>query len=412
MGRIRRYLTFWMVLLVTASLIITGCDQGSDQAGTSSKNETLKIGLIVPWTGALGSMGLPAKNGALVAEKVINDAGGVEIKGKKYDIKLIPYDDGSVPDKAVSATQKLINEDGVKVIFGALGSASTLALSPVTESTQTLLVTVSTAAELIGPDKKLTIRPNFLNDQVIKAIVPYYKNELGLKKVAMIVRNDAWGISAEETFIKEFKKNGVEVIAKEVIETTSTDFNTPLTKLRSSNPDALVLAAYPDQAGLIKKQQVEIGWDIPTLAQGQPVAGQAFTQLGGPAVEGHLDYDTLGNHRKDDPKVKEFAAKFEEMFKSPPTGQAFRYFDIVNMIIESMKNADSTTDPLKIRNAFTELEYKGLDMLTYRFEKSGQLLPQGVIVKMNADGSSTPLTMVELDKDGEPTFTDWKDVAK
>ena len=96
----------------------------------------------------------------------------------------------------------------------------------------------------------------------------------------------AWGLSAEETFIKEFKKNGVEVIAKEMIETTSTDFSTPLTKLRSSNPDALVLAAYPDQAGLIKKQQVELGWDVPTLAQGQPVAGQAFTQLGGAAVEG------------------------------------------------------------------------------------------------------------------------------
>ena len=100
------------------------------------------------------------------------------------------------------------------------------------------------------------------------------------------------------------------------------------------------------------------------------------------------------------------------MFKTPPTGQAFRYFDVVNMIMEAMKNSGSATDPSKIRNAFTELEYKGLDILTYRFEKSGQLLPQGVIVKMNADGSSTPLTMVELDKDGKPTFTDWKDVAK
>ena len=58
MGRVRRYLTFWMVLLVTASLILTACAQGQRSAGTSSKNETLKIGLIVPWTGALGSMGL------------------------------------------------------------------------------------------------------------------------------------------------------------------------------------------------------------------------------------------------------------------------------------------------------------------------------------------------------------------
>ena len=88
--------------------------------------DTIKIGVTEPLTGAVAASGNYVVQGAKIAESDINASGGV--LGKK--IKLIIEDNKSNPKEAVATAEKLIVSDKVSVLMGAWSSTYTLAVMP------------------------------------------------------------------------------------------------------------------------------------------------------------------------------------------------------------------------------------------------------------------------------------------
>ena len=98
-----------MALLVSTALLISGCASGT----TSTEN--LKIGVV---TNLGWPMGLELAKGADINTKLVNQKGGVDIGGTKYQIQLITYDGKWDPAVARAAVERLIFQDKVKFILG------------------------------------------------------------------------------------------------------------------------------------------------------------------------------------------------------------------------------------------------------------------------------------------------------
>ena len=95
---------------------------------TAASAETLKIGIIGPLTGAAAPWGQANAEGAKLYAKRYNDAGGLDIGGKKYQIEIISYDDQYSTPGAVAAYNRLVNQDGVKYI-DVIAGISTMAIT-------------------------------------------------------------------------------------------------------------------------------------------------------------------------------------------------------------------------------------------------------------------------------------------
>src|ERR1039457_6198601 len=89
--------------------------------------ETLKLGVIGPMTGPGAQWGLAAAGGVQIAAKEVNDKGGLKVGNTTYRVEVIPYDEQYKAAVAISAMQRLVNQDGVKFVFGPVSSAGTLA---------------------------------------------------------------------------------------------------------------------------------------------------------------------------------------------------------------------------------------------------------------------------------------------
>src|SRR5215216_6851877 len=112
--------TYAITTAVAAALLAGGFITGA------TAQDTIKVGVIQPLTGAFAASGNYVANGARIAADEINGKGGV--LGQK--IELVIEDNKSNPTEAVAAAEKLISRDKVPVLMGAWGSSFTLAVMP------------------------------------------------------------------------------------------------------------------------------------------------------------------------------------------------------------------------------------------------------------------------------------------
>src|SRR3974390_3025424 len=111
-------------LLVSAAIALSGA---------ANAQETLKIGVIADLSGAAAVWGQAVQGGVELAAKETNAAGGLKVGGKTYKLEVIAYDDQYQAAKAVTAANRLIDQDGVKFIMGTFSSAGALATKPIME---------------------------------------------------------------------------------------------------------------------------------------------------------------------------------------------------------------------------------------------------------------------------------------
>ncbi len=121
--------SFVLVMLLIVSMVLTGC---APTGGT----QTIKVGVIGELTGDIPAVGASCKNAAEMAVKEINDAGGLEVGGKKYQIDLFIEDNAGKADQSASAAQKLITQQNVVAIIGPNASRYAIPASEIAESSQ------------------------------------------------------------------------------------------------------------------------------------------------------------------------------------------------------------------------------------------------------------------------------------
>ncbi|MCX5735894.1 MAG: ABC transporter substrate-binding protein, partial [candidate division NC10 bacterium] len=187
MGCARRYL--WGIgLLLGISILLS--------ALPAEAAEPIRIGAIFSVTGPASFLGEPERNTAKMLEEDLNRDGG--LLGRK--VEVIVYDDESDATKAVTAVDRLVKRDRVAAIVGPSTSGSSLAIISKIEEAQIPLLSCAAAKKIADPVKRWVFKTPQNDQQMAIAIAAHMANA-GVKTVAFIGFNDAYGEGWYQEFI-------------------------------------------------------------------------------------------------------------------------------------------------------------------------------------------------------------------
>ncbi len=203
------------------------------QAQTPAAGEPIKIGVLLPLTGAGAGLGIPISNGAKLAEKTINANGGY--KGRP--LKLIIEDDATNPDTAISKANGLIHGEKVIALLGPVQTANTVAVGGLTHPISLPHVAVSGLGPAVERERRCVLHQGPSQELNARAMLEYARH-IGAKRVAVLY-DSGYGTVVFTELRKLNASYGVEFIATEKFEVAATDTTTQAAKLRASNPDAL-----------------------------------------------------------------------------------------------------------------------------------------------------------------------------
>lgn len=288
-------------------------------AAHAADPDTFKIGGVVSLSGTYGIFGEDMRKGVEVA---IEERGG-KVLGKP--IQVTWEDDETKPQPAVQKTTRLI-ADGSQMIFGAVSSASTIAIMNITKQRKIPhLVTMSADDKITLPGgSRYTFRTsNTLGMEQRMALG--YSKEQKLKRVYGVTADyqatrDSW-----EWYRKEAEKAGIEIVGADFPPLGNRDFSSIVDKIARSNADGVALFMTGSDAVTMVKQagQVNLGKTRkifgPVIADETMATGVGPTSLGvNSGVRYHFTVDNAANRKF----VEAFRKKYHE-YPSSAAGEAY-----------------------------------------------------------------------------------------
>ncbi|MGE0748091.1 MAG: ABC transporter substrate-binding protein [Rhodospirillales bacterium] len=320
-------------------------------SGSALAQETIKIGIIQPLTGALAFDGNNGIKGAKLAAEEINAKGGV--LGKK--LELVVEDGQCKPAESVTAAEKLIVRDKVPVLHGAFCSGATLAVMPVAERNKVPLVTgVSSSPKLTEEKHPWFFRNAESELMTAQAFAGILYEKMGMKSIYYLAVNDDWGRGTVGAFKETFDAFKAKTIGTEFVDRTASDFYTPLTKIRAANADVVIVVAETQAGSIIAKQAKELGLKSKIFGVGA-WATPTFMNLAGEAGNGLLSGVVYAS-TMDSPRNKEFVAAHVKAYGEEPGKYNAAGYNTVNVIAQAIQRAGAA-DPEKIRDALEKTDY-------------------------------------------------------
>jgi len=248
----------WIVVILVIILGIVWVINGASQ----ESEKTIKIGVIIPLTGKGAVWGESVSNGVQLAMEEINAAGGV--LGK--DIEVIMEDDQLDVKRSISAFNKLIDIDGAFGVIGPGGSANAKGVAPLFLERQIPSILSAVGVSDITIDNPYIFRIWPSEVMKVKAMKPVIE-KMGYKKVAIVTTNHEANLDISEQ-LKEIvlEPFGVEVALEEIVDRQEMDFRSVLTKIKTTEFDALFVNLYVGQTGTGIKQARELGIEQPIFS--------------------------------------------------------------------------------------------------------------------------------------------------
>lgn len=215
-----------------------------------ANSSPIKIGALFPLTGGLASYGEPAKNTAELAVEEINANGG--INGRKLEIVF--EDHKCDPKEMVTVYEKTL-ASGIKIMTSVACSGTVSSVAPGLVAKEVVLLgTVTSASKLTA------VSPNFFrnwaSDRQEGKILADQIKKLGYKNIAIINEETDYAKGLRTDVENNLKDSGVNITGESFVSGT-TDVRTQLTKLKSINPDVLLLSVQTVTSGEVVLTQME-----------------------------------------------------------------------------------------------------------------------------------------------------------
>lgn len=329
--------------------------------GAAQAQDTVKIGFIGPMSGGDAQQGLSARNGFLLAVDQANKS------GLPFKIEPVVLDDAANPQTGVSAALKLTNDRAVVAVTGHWNSGVALATIPVfTRANVPIVIWGAISPKITATNDPWVSRvvPTLVNTNA--PLADWAAKKIG-KKIAIVTDTTDYGIANLKAFEHFFTAAGGQIVAEESAPVGTTDFRPLLNKIKALAPDAVYFGGVVTEAGLVRRQMVELGLNRPMIGVDGFYAPQ-FIEIAGPAANGTISglVKEEGNTKLDQMMKDYAAAKFAEPV-GPYTKNAF---DAANIIIAAIKKA-GVKDKAAIAKAIRDTSYDGA-MGHSSFDANGQ----------------------------------------
>jgi branched-chain amino acid transport system substrate-binding protein len=334
-----------MRILKTSALLFTAAIALS---GTAIAQETLNIGVIADLTGAAALWGKSVQGGVELVAKEANARGGLKVGGKTYKLQVIAYDDQYQAAKAVTAANRLIDQDGVKFVFGTFSSAGALATKPIFEDRKVINFNGAYSKKVLDADTKYVYRAISTPTEFISPMLTWLRDKgpKGLSKVALMNPNDEAGWDGQELQLGVYPKFNFTVVGKELYERSVKDFQPPLTRILAANPDLIELGTSPPVlAGLIVRQARDMGYKGQFIKDGGPGPHQIVAGAGKAAAEGVINYMYADEA---DPTYQRINADFKKQHGHDMDGMLISFYDSAKLLFAAIEKAGTVSDIDKV----------------------------------------------------------------
>lgn len=384
----RRTASALVLVLTFLVAAVTGCGP----AASGPKTQVVNLGAIAPLTGSAATFGISSKNGVQMAVDEFNAAGGATIDDIQTTVNTVVEDDTGSPEVGASAAQKLISQDKIVGLIGAVTSKVTLAVAPIMQEAGIPTITGTSTNVQVTQIGDYVFRACFIDPFQGTVMANYVWNTAKLKTAAVLYDNgNDYNMGLAENFKSSFEALGGSIVAFEAFtdEEKTMDYKAQLTSIKATNPDFLYLPNYYGATALILRQAREMGLDVPA-GGGDGWDSPKLVEVGGTAVEGGV----FSNHfSKEDPRpeVQSFVAAYRAKYGADPDALATLSYDATGLFLKAFAKA-GTTNKSAIRDAMKGISFQGVTGLL-SFDAERNPIKSAVILSIK-DGTQHYVTTV------------------
>ncbi len=324
---------------------------------TTTATKTITIGAELPLSGSLQFMGT---SGQCAVKLAVHNANQMFAdKGIRFD--LVVQDSACDPNTALQKLQTLYSQ-GIKFVVGLTCSSELSAVMNFAEQNHILITSISTSPLLAVP-KPYIFRLPPTDDAQAKVLVTLM-HMLGIKKIVIVYRSDAWGQGLTKAIMNFSKVYGIQVLGafgydpspsampaaeQAAVQKASAALGTP-------SPDAALEIVSFDQDGAAV---VQAAMNDPVLSKvrwfgtDSNVYGTAIMQAGGQALAAAKFMGAVASPNPNDPRYLEFAQEFKQYCGHAPTGYDPYYYDTAMIVLKAIAETGST-DPTVINSVLEQ----------------------------------------------------------
>ena len=329
------------------------------------KTGPLKIGGIIPLTGDAASFGIPIQQSVYLAQKEINESGG--INGRQ--IEVIFRDGRCEKQDAKTAAEQLINEEKVELLLGGACSDEFLSSAPIAQSEKVITFSSTATSPEISELGKYVFRTCPSDALAGKAAAGYAYNKWGAKTAGVIAEDKDYSQALKEVFSQNFTQLGGEVVMTETFPTGTTDFSDLAGKAKSLSPDVLYILPQSSTPGvLLVKALKDQGVASKILTAEVLLISDAVTEQG-EILEGVTGIQPFFDETR--PKTQKFLELYKKEFNLEPGYPAdlAGVYDFMYLIKEAYEAVGS--DPDKVSQYLYSLENWDGAVGDLSFDKNG-----------------------------------------
>jgi len=264
-----------MTVAMAIALGFTGCGEVQEEV-----KEPIKIGAIFAVTGGASFLGAPESKTAQMLVDEVNAKGG--IAGRK--IELLIKDSGANPEKAISFTKQLIEEENVFAIIGPSTSGESMKIKGICNEAKTILVSCAAAEVIVDPVTPYIFKTPQKDSDAVRWIFGTMK-ELGITKIGVTASNSGFGQAGKGQLEKIAPEFGIEVVISETYDRAATDLTSVVTKIKGAGVEGVVNWSIVPAQSIIAKNMRQIGLDVP-LFQSHGFGNIRYAKEAGEAGEG------------------------------------------------------------------------------------------------------------------------------
>jgi ABC-type branched-subunit amino acid transport system substrate-binding protein len=265
---------------LAALLCILPTAAGAQTPGVT--DEHILFGQSAALGGPAADLGTEMRRGIVAAFEEVNRAGGVH--GRRLELRA--YDDRYEPELAIANTLKLIEEDDVFALIGAVGTPTSAATEPIARAAGVPFIAPFTGAEFLRDPALaavVNVRASYVEET--EAMVERLIADRGISRIGVLYQDDSYGRAGLAGVQRALDKRGLELSGTGTYQRNTTAVKTALLGLASKDPEAIVVVGAYLPSATFTQWARKLGVDA-LILNVSFVGSYALADALGPAGEG------------------------------------------------------------------------------------------------------------------------------
>ena len=381
-----------------AALGLVGCGGNGGDSNGGSEGGNIKVGIMGPHSGDNAQYGLACLNGAQLYFDQLNEDGG--INGKQ--IETFVYDEKGDATEAVNAYNSLVQNDGVTGIVGDVTTIPSIAVAQASVADNMPCVTPSATAADVVTYGTNTFRA-CVTDPVQGVVMADFASKQGYKNVATLYKTgDDYNEGVNKAFCEEAESLGITITTQESYSDGDVDFNTQITNILATNPDAILLPNYYNEDGMIVTQARQQGYEKVFLGVDGWSGIYGGSENYADAADLHDCYYCCAFSASNESEVtKQFIADYEAAYDETPTNFCALGYDAAMVLAAGLTAAEEAglepgSDDYK-QAVIDGIFASTVDGVTgsISYEDNGDPVKSSLIITFAEDGSEVTFDTIE-----------------